>query len=52
MRTERQELADRALRLRSQGLTLKQIGARLGRSESEISRLVRAPAPALADVEA
>lgn len=47
MRPERQEMADRALRLRSQGLTLKQIGARLGRSEGEISKLLRAQAPAL-----
>jgi transcriptional regulator with XRE-family HTH domain len=44
MRNERQELARRALQLRSQGLTLKQIGARLGRSEGEVSRLVRAVA--------
>lgn len=42
MRNERQELARRALHLRSQGLTLKQIGVRLGRSEGEVSRLVRA----------
>lgn len=45
MRNERQELASRALHLRSQGLTLKQIGARLGRSEGEVSRLIRATAP-------
>lgn len=43
MRPERQEMVDRALRLRSQGLTLKQIGARLGRSEGEISKLLHAP---------
>jgi transcriptional regulator len=49
MRTERQELANRALQLRSQGLTLKQIGARLGRSEGEISRLVRAAMAEVAD---
>lgn len=47
MRPERQEMAGRAQQLRSQGLTLKQIGARLGRSEGEISKLLRAPAPTL-----
>ena len=40
-------MAYRAQQLRSQGLTLKQIGARLGRSEGKISKLLRTPAPML-----
>ena len=45
MRAERREMAARAMRLRSSGLTLKQIGGRIGRSEGEVSKLLRAEAP-------
>lgn len=49
MRSERREMADRATQLRAQGLTLKQIGARLGRSEGEVSKLLRAMVPQAVD---
>ncbi|HTG38031.1 hypothetical protein [Sphingomonas sp.] len=41
MGTNRIEMAEHAAKLRAQGLTLKQIGTRIGRSEGEVSRLLR-----------
>ncbi len=42
MNDYRMRLAKRAAELRDAGLTLRQISARLGRSEGEVSKLVRA----------
>ena len=42
MKEERIRLGKRAADLRATGLTLRQISARMGRSEGEISKLVRA----------
>lgn len=41
MRKDRTEVAKRAADLRKQGLTLREIGHRIGRSEGEVSKLVR-----------
>lgn len=42
VKEERIRLGKRAADLRATGLTLRQISARMGRSEGEISKLVRA----------
>lgn len=41
MKEERIRLMKRALELRATGLTLRQISTRIGRSEGEVSKLVR-----------
>ncbi len=42
MREDRAMVARRAAELKAQGLTLREIGYRISRSEGEVSKLVRA----------
>lgn len=42
MREDRAGVAKRAAELRTNGLTLREVGQRLGRSEGEVSKLVSA----------
>ena len=42
MREDRASVAKRAAELKAQGLTLREIGYRIGRSEGEVSKLVSA----------
>ena len=42
MREHRAKAAQRAAGLKAQGLTLREIGYRIGRSEGEVSKLVSA----------
>lgn len=44
MRKDRAEVAKRAAELKAQGLNLREIGQRVGRSEGEVSKLVSAGA--------
>lgn len=44
MREDRAKAAKRAAELKAQGLNLREIGQRIGRSEGEVSKLVTAAA--------